>query len=466
MPDARPVSTSVVRRRWGSSVFGIVAEGHARRRPSDIVRVVIVGVLVAVAAVGASETTRLEAAVFDLFVSLPDGLEPVWRALYLLAPIVAGALLVAALVARRMRLLLTQALAMGVTWLVGVAISAAVDLPDDLPVGSDALNGHTPDFPVILLATGAAGLWASRPYLTRPAGRTLEGVFWLSAIGAAALTEGLPGAVIASLLLAWGAAALAHLCVGSPAATPSLEQVAASLRDLGVDPDGLRLAPEQTWGDVSYTAGSDGELSIDVVGRDATDARLFAKLWRFVWYKDSGPTLSLTREHQVEHEAYVLFLAGRTGARRVRRGRRRAGRLARRRHRRRAEPGGDEPPRAGGGAGHRRRPRRRVGEPGAAARRPHRPRQPLGGQRRGRRRRHDRARRPRRRRPVGHRRPAPARPGAAPRHLGRARGRGPGAGGRPSGAQHGRSRRAARLPRAHRADRSPPSATSPTRRSA
>ena len=56
-------------------------------------------------------------------------------------------------------------------------------------------------------------------------------------------------------------------------------------------------------------------MSIDVIGRDSTDARLFAKLWRFVWYKDSGPTFSLTRAHHVEHQAYVLLLADRTGAR-------------------------------------------------------------------------------------------------------------------------------------------------------
>jgi undecaprenyl-diphosphatase len=91
--------------------------------------------------------------------------------------------------------------------------------------------------------------------------------------------------------------------------------VADSLRDLGVDPGGLRLAQEQTWGVTNYTAGSEAELSIEVVGRDGTDAQLFAKLWRFIWYKDSGPRLSLTREQQVEHQAYVLFLARRTGAR-------------------------------------------------------------------------------------------------------------------------------------------------------
>jgi glycosyltransferase 2 family protein len=311
----QPVSTSGVRRGWGSSVFGIVAEGRARRRPSDIALVVVALVLVAIASAEATEVTTIEAAAFDLIATLPGGLEPLWNVLYFLSPIVAAALLVTALVARRPRLLVTQAVAVGVAWLVGVALSAAVDVPDTVSDAGVALHGHTPDFPVVLLAASGAGLWASRPYLTRPARRMLEAVFWLSAIAAADLAEGLPGAVIASLVLAWGAAALAHLCFGSPAATPSADQVADSLRYLGVDPGGLRLAQEQTWGVTNYTAGSEAELSIEVVGRDSTDARLFAKLWRFVWYKDSGPTLSLTREHQVEHQAYVLFLAGRTGAR-------------------------------------------------------------------------------------------------------------------------------------------------------
>jgi uncharacterized membrane protein YbhN (UPF0104 family) len=313
--DVQPVSTSVVRRGWGSSVFGIVAEGHARRRPSDIARVVVALVVIAIASAGATEVTTIESAVFDLIASLPGGLEPLWNVLYFLAPIVAGALLVTALVARRPRLLVTQAVAVGVAWLVGFAVSATVDVPDTLSDAGVALHGHTPDFPVVLVAASTAGLWASRPYLTRPARRLVEVVFWLSAIAAAALGEGLPGAVIASVVLAWGAAALAHLCFGSPAATPSEGQVADSLRDLGVDPSGLRLALEQTWGVTNYTAGSEAELSIEVVGRDGTDAQLFAKLWRFIWYKDSGPRLSLTREQQVEHQAYVLFLARRTGAR-------------------------------------------------------------------------------------------------------------------------------------------------------
>ena len=44
-----PVLTSRVQRRWTSSVFGIVAPGAVRRRPSDIGRVVVAALIVAAA---------------------------------------------------------------------------------------------------------------------------------------------------------------------------------------------------------------------------------------------------------------------------------------------------------------------------------------------------------------------------------------------------------------------------------
>ena len=73
--DVQPVATSVVRRRWGSSVFGIVAEGHVRRRPSDIVGVAVAAVVIALTAAGSTDVTQIERAAFDLFASLPGGLE-------------------------------------------------------------------------------------------------------------------------------------------------------------------------------------------------------------------------------------------------------------------------------------------------------------------------------------------------------------------------------------------------------
>ena len=55
------------------------------------------------------------------------------------------------------------------------------------------------------------------------------------------------------------------------------------------------------------------EVDVSVYGRDASDAQLLAKTGRFAFYRDSGPTLTLTRRQQVEHEAYVTLMAGPAG---------------------------------------------------------------------------------------------------------------------------------------------------------
>lgn len=309
-----PVLTSVIERRWTSSVFGIVSEGRVRRRPSDIAKVAWSVVFVAITAAGARGGTTVEGTVVDLLATVPDTLDPIFRSFYVVGVVLAGVLVVTALVARRGRLLLTLVAAGSLAWGLAVALRGFVDLPDALADSGRQLHGTQPDFPVVPLATVAAIVVAARPYLTRPARRLLEAAYWLTALGALGLGSGLPLAVIASLTLGWGLAALAHLAFGSPAATPSLPQVEGSLADLGVPTDGLTLAPLQTWGRSRYHAGPARELSVTVLGRDSTDARLFHKLWRFVWYKDSGPILSLTRMGQVEHEAYVLLLAARTGA--------------------------------------------------------------------------------------------------------------------------------------------------------
>ena len=53
---------------------------------------------------------------------------------------------------------------------------------------------------------------------------------------------------------------------------------------------------------------------MSVYGRDAVDAQFLGKFYRFLVYRDSGPTVTLTRIQQVEHEAYLTLMAGRGGA--------------------------------------------------------------------------------------------------------------------------------------------------------
>ncbi len=309
-----PVLTSVVERRWTASVFGIVAPGVVRRRPSDVVRCLTAAVVVAVAAAGSQVTTAIEQGVFDLLAALPGGLTGVFEVTYTVGPIAAGLLIISALVARRPRLLLTLVLAGGVAWIVAAILSSVIDVPTSIETTGSHLHGHTPDFPVIPIAASMGVVLAARPYVTRPARRLLMTALWVMALSALYLAEGLPGAVLASVVLAWGTAALGHLALGSPGGTPSASQVIGSVRGLGVTIDDAHLDLDQTWGQTTFVSDGPDPLVIEVVGRDSSDARLFAKLWRFAWYKDAGPTLAVGREQQLEHDALTLLLADRSGA--------------------------------------------------------------------------------------------------------------------------------------------------------
>ncbi len=209
-----PVLTSVIRRRWTASVFGIVAPGAIRRRPSDVIRIVVATVVLVATAVGADTIGSVEADVFDLVSALPDGLTGMFELLFLLAPIVAAVLVVSALVARRPRLLLTLLLASALAGAVAALLSGLVDVTDALQDAGVDLAGEDPNFPVVMLSVAMAVLLAARPSVTRPARRMVETVLWLSALAAVYLAEGLPISVLATLVLGWGAAAAAHLALG------------------------------------------------------------------------------------------------------------------------------------------------------------------------------------------------------------------------------------------------------------
>jgi uncharacterized membrane protein YbhN (UPF0104 family)/tRNA A-37 threonylcarbamoyl transferase component Bud32 len=175
------------------------------------------------------------------------------------------------------------------------------------------VSGHVPEYPVVLLAAAVTIVLVAGPYLLRPIRRLLFADLAFASGAAMLSVVGLPIDVIGAFALAWGVAAAVHLAVGTPAATPTVSHVSQALTGLGVAVDDLQLAPRQVWGETRYIARApDGAaVAIDVIGRDAADARLLAKVWRALWYKDSGPTIALTRTQQLEHRAYILMLAGR-----------------------------------------------------------------------------------------------------------------------------------------------------------
>lgn len=299
------------------SIFSIVPDGAVRRRPSDLVRLALAGVVVVLTGVAATNhLTGLEHDVYDFFTAAPTALEWVFRAGYWSLPAMVAAVIIGAIVGRHVRMVLTIVLAGTATAIAGFALDAAIGTKTSESLanaGADLTNG-APDYPPIALAVAAAAVLAASPYLTRPTRRFARILVLVSAFSAVVLVEGLPAAVVGGIALAWGLAAAAQFALGTPAGTPALSEVKGALDDLGLSIPDLTLADEQTWGEARFVGTLDGDrVVVGVLGRDAVDAGVYAKLLRSVLYKDSGPSLILSRAQQVEHRAYLSLLADRAG---------------------------------------------------------------------------------------------------------------------------------------------------------
>jgi uncharacterized membrane protein YbhN (UPF0104 family) len=256
----------------------------------------------------------------QFFNQLPEGLHSFFRALYTVAAIWAvGIVVVAALVARRWRLardlLISGVLAWVVGRLIGVLIVQNRSIGKSIHLVTRFGQG-SPNFPQVRVAVVVAILGAAVPYLTRPTRRIGQALTLLLVFGAAYLGTAGPNGLLAAVFLGWGLAAVVHLAFGSPGGRPTAAQVEAAVHELGVPATGVHLAPQQAVGSTLMLAEErSGPLRIKVMGRDEADSQLLAKLWRFILYKDSGPTFFLTRMQDLEHQAYISLLAERAGVR-------------------------------------------------------------------------------------------------------------------------------------------------------
>jgi uncharacterized membrane protein YbhN (UPF0104 family) len=185
--------------------------------------------------------------------------------------------------------------------------------------GGVVIHGYDLSFPVLQIALFMAVATAALPYLARAVQRLIEIFIALVALASAVGGHGLPLNVLGSLAIGWGVTAAVRLVFGSPLGLPSAEDVRLLLEELGIHSSDVHPARRQVWGVAKFEATETGRadlpgrIGIEVYGRDASDARLLTKAGRFVLYRDSGPSLTLTRLQQVEHEAYLTLRAGQAG---------------------------------------------------------------------------------------------------------------------------------------------------------
>jgi undecaprenyl-diphosphatase len=262
----------------------------------------------------AGDPTASEAALYDLVRSVPSALDPIWRGLYGAGALWAvGLVFAAAAVAWRLRLALELLLAGILARYVSLTLRHVVGASGR---GLLHATGATAGFPAIRVTLVVAAAATAAPFVTRPTRYLGRGLAVGVALAAMTLEHADPDGVLAGIVLGWGIAAALHLVFGSPAGRPAPARMAGALRRLGVVAHGVRLAERQTPG-MTVMHGSDmtGPLRIKVFGRDEADAQMLRKMWRALFYKESGPGLFLTRREQVEHEAYVMLLARDHGVR-------------------------------------------------------------------------------------------------------------------------------------------------------
>lgn len=224
-----------------------------------------------------------------------------------------GVVLAVALAVRRPRFIGAVLLAGGLSAALSFALQGVVDAPAAIGAAARGIDDY-PQFPAVGISIVAAVFFVAGPEITRPFRRLLFWLLALVAVGSVAMHDGYPSGVLGSLALGWAIAAAVHLALGSPDGMPDPREIEADLADVGETVGGLRPSTSQTWGAKSFTGhGPGGAVRVVSIGRDAMDGQLFTKLVRWLWFKDSGPTLTLTNQQQVEHRAYLLLLAERRG---------------------------------------------------------------------------------------------------------------------------------------------------------
>ncbi len=303
--------------RVRSLLLGPHGGGTTRRRASDAVRVGIALVLVAVCIPLVRANTSVEIHFTELVTPPPTGIRWLITALWFLGSIgvIVGLVLIGLLLPRLTavrQMAVAGVAALGICLLLDAVLGSAAGRP---PVPET--SGFDPRFPVIQLAIATAVALAGLPYLSRPMHRVVAAAVSISALCAVVGGYGLPLGVLGAVVVGWGTAAACHLAMGAPNGLPSAREVTDSVRDLGVEVRELASMTRQEWG-VAAFAGRDAQgrpVELSVYGRDAADAQWLRKMWRFCIYRDSGPTLMFNRLQQVEHEAYLTFLAAHAGVR-------------------------------------------------------------------------------------------------------------------------------------------------------
>lgn len=295
--------------------FAVPAGARRDRRPTDVTMLVITAVILGVFATRADQPLgALEAAINNLIASLPSALRPVWAIAHDLLVVWAAVVVLITLIRRQWGL--ARDIAIGAAAVLGVAMLVGKLANDEWPklLGDLLRNDGPASYPAAGLALWISISSVASSHLSRPHRYLGRWIMWLGALGSLGLGVTTPSGSLGAVALGLGMAAAVHLVFGSPGGIPSFTQVEAALAGIGIRAEVTEVVRRGGVVRVRATSDHGDDLDVKLFGRDAWDGQLLVTMWRFLWYRESGKTLALTRLQQVEHEAFLTLLAERRGA--------------------------------------------------------------------------------------------------------------------------------------------------------
>lgn len=303
------------RRLHGFHWFSSQSHAAVRRRPTDVVLVVMSILGLFLLALFAPGPTTVDDALTTVVQAVPSldwaftvgsALATVWGVLLLLVTVVMPGRRIVALY-----LFLAAGAAFVVAALAGA--SAGTDWGESWAVLGG--SGSSPTYAAVRLAVVTALVVTASPQVSRPVRRVGRLLLGVAAVSAVALGVAYPIGVLAGFLSGVVAGAAVHLVVGSPGGRASPHRVAEALDDLGLSDAEVADLPAGASRVSRYSAHVPGEppLLVTVLGRDEWDAQAVASVWASLSRRGERPSLGMGRLDRVEHSAMASLLAQRAG---------------------------------------------------------------------------------------------------------------------------------------------------------
>ncbi|MCL1593389.1 MAG: flippase-like domain-containing protein [Actinomycetia bacterium] len=283
------------------------------RRARDAVALGLGLVLLVWAAANVDRVAAVEAAIVDLAQSIPLWFDEIYRLAYFGGLVLLLVLVIGILAQGSKRLDLLRDVVLAVLASIGIAAFLVWFLDGSFPVIFPEFIDSDVEFafPIMRVAVLTSAITVASPNLVRPVRRFAWLMIFLVATSGLGLGLGLPGDAGGGFALGLVAGASILLIFGSPSGYPSPTAVMAAMSGLGVSLADVEPTLDGSWG-IRRMVGrlNDGtEADIKAYGRDATDSQYLARVWRGLWFRESGQTYSGSRVQAVEHEALAVLSA-------------------------------------------------------------------------------------------------------------------------------------------------------------